>query len=220
MKIIKDILGSTLIVALVAMATFIAYEPNVSQAVEDQIVVTQLVTGEITISSPSNVTMSPSIVGTTGNPGSPSTGYASWTIITNNVSGFTATLRASSTTMIGNVNGDIIDAYTAATAGVPDYTWDVPSGNAEFGYNATTTTAADLHQSFRNNGTACNDGALMTTNNCWLAASTTAKILINRTTPTLVGGVILGLKFQVELDGHSVTADTYVATTTVTATTN
>ncbi len=218
----KNIFISTLILSLLMFSGYIFLEPQEVLAVEDQITVTQSVTSEITITSPGNVTMSPAIVSITGNPDSPSAGYAQWTIRTSNNTGFTATFKASSTVMLGDAQDDQIDAYTEAVAGVPDYTWTVPSGSAEFGYNATTTTAADLDVSFKSaaGSTPCNIGAVMTNDQCWLSASTSPETLINRATETTLDGVILGIKFQVELDNHFVTEDTYTATTTVTATNN
>lgn len=218
----KNIFISTLILNILMFSGYIFLEPQEVSALEDQITVTQSVTAEITITSPANVTMSPSIVGITGNPDSPSAGYAQWTIVTSNSTGFTATFKASSTDMVGDSQGDQIDKYTEATAGVPDYTWTVPSGSAEFGYNATTTTAADLDVSFKSaaGSSPCNVGTVMTNDQCWLSASTSPETLINRTSETTSGGVILGIKFQVEIDNHFVPEDTYTATTTVTATVN
>lgn len=218
----KNIFISTLILILFMFSGYTFLEPQEIFALEDQITVTQSVTAEITITSPANVTMSPSIVGITGNPDSPSAGYAQWTIATSNNTGFTATFKASSTDMVGDTQGDSIQAYTEAVNGVPDYTWSVATNAAEFGYNATTTTAADLDVSFKSaaGSSPCNAGSVMTNDQCWLSASTSPETLINRTSETTSGGVILGIKFQVEIDNHFVSEDTYTATTTVTATVN
>ncbi len=168
----------------------------------------------ISVSLPDNVTLTPAIGGVTGGTGN---GFVSWTIITDNNAGFTATLKASSTMMVENSQGDNIQAYTEAVNGVPDYDWTVAANAAEFGYHATTTNSTDLDQSFKSAGSSpCNTGSTMANNQCWLSASTSPETLINRATETTLDGVILGIKFQVEIDNHVVIEDTYTATTTVT----
>ncbi len=219
----KKILISAFSLYLVFCGSFVLFESDDLFAAEDadQITVTQSVTADISISAPSDVTMSPSLGGVAGGD---SHGYAQWTITTGSVGGFTATLTASGTpaqdyVMLGNTQGDWIDNYTSATYNVPDYTWAVTNA-AEFGYTATTSTAANVAQAFKSAGAAdpCNVAGTAHEDQCWVAASTTARQVMNRST-SAGSGTQLGIHFRVTINNHSVTTDTYVATTTITATT-
>ncbi len=160
-----------------------------------------------------------------GITGGTSNGYAQWTITTGASGGFTAALTATTTAapfmyaMKGNVYGDWIDNY-AGTTTIPTYLWNVVNA-AEFGFTATTTTAADVGQSFKTAGAGlgpCNTGSNVLADTCWIGASTTAKQVMNRST-SAVSGTSLGVHFRVQINNHAVLEDTYVATTTITATT-
>lgn len=220
----KKILVSAFSLYLIFLGSFFLFESDdlFAATVQDQITVSQSVTAEISITSPANVTMSPSLGGITGGN---SDGYAQWTVTTSANDGFTATLTASGTpsqnyVMLGNSYGDYIDNYTEAAYNVPDYTWSVTSA-AEFGYTATTSTAADVAQAFKTTSPGsgpCNAGSNAAADTCWIAASTTARQVMNRST-SATSGTSLGIHFKVTLNNHNVVEDTYVATTTITATT-
>ncbi len=176
----------------------------------------------ISITSPSDCVLSP-ILGGIG--GGISNCFAVWTVTTDSPSGFSATLSATTTgtdgsgyVMKGNNINDYIANYTEGAYNVPDYTWAVTNA-AEFGYTATTTTAADLAQAFLNGGgSPCNTGSTMTNDQCWISASSTSRQLINRTSPA-ISGTSLSVHFRVQINNRTpiVTQGTYVATTTVTA---
>ena len=196
-----------------------SFEPQVLKAIEDQVVITQTVTAEITVTSPSNVTMSPSIAGITGGS---ATGTAKWTVVTNNNTGFLVTHKASSTSMLGDTQGDSFVAYTPSTAtGTPDYTWSVAASDAEFGYTVQTQTDGDLVALFRDNGTLCHTGSNNTYNKCWKDASTTAESIVNRSSETSSSGELITVDYQAQSGSSAFTVeDTYTATTTVTVTIN
>lgn len=225
-KTFKEAVCLSVAASLVMALMYSFAEPQMVKAgtgpYENQILVNQTVTAEISISSPSDVTMSPSIPGMTGSGGSPSTGSATWTVITNNNAGFNMTLKASSSpAMTGNSQGDSFADYTPATANVPDYTWAIAASAAEFGYSVEPATAADTAAIFRDNGAACNTGAGNTSNSCWLNASTTAVTIINRSSETSSGGEAEVVRFRVEQGASTFKIeDTYTATTTVTVTMN
>lgn len=220
----KKILVSAFSFYLIACGSFFLFESDdlFAATVQDQITVSQAVTAEISITSPANVTMSPSLGGITGGN---SDGYAQWTITTSSFGGFTATLTASGTpsqnyVMLGNTGADYIDNYTPATYNVPDYAWAVTNA-AEFGFTATTTTTTDVGQLFKTTAPGagpCNVGSNVAADTCWINASTTAKQVMNRST-SAASGTALGIHFKVTLNNHNVVEDTYVATTTITATT-
>jgi len=171
---ISKAIATSLFVTLAAAFVFVVVEPALIAAVEDQFKVSQTVTAEIAFTtSAADVTMNGSIPGITGG-----TAYGTTTVVvtTNNNSGYTMTITASSSpAMQGEAQGGTIADYTPASAGVPDFTFSVPTGS-EFGYSVSASTTADLAQKFLDNGTTCNTGALDTSGNasCWTGLSTVA----------------------------------------------
>ncbi len=189
-----------------------------------QFIISQVVTSEISFQTPAtNITLSPSIGGLSGGS---SDGTTQVVVSTNNLTGYTMTLAASSSVgMIGNAApSNNIPAYVSSVANVPDYTFTTPSNKARFGYTISASTTAELDQKFLTNGSACNTGS---TNpgllHCWLNASTTAVTLITSAAPTAASGSTSTLAFHVVINANPTPAipnDTYVATTTLTAVTN
>ncbi|MFH1233495.1 MAG: hypothetical protein V1649_02475 [Patescibacteria group bacterium] len=214
----KKILSLILVVNLITYTGFLVFEPELASAVVDSVVVTQAVTAEISISSPADVTMSSAIPGITGNLGSPRTGSTSWTVITNNVTGFNMTLKSTSTpSMILDGTNNFSD-YSPVTVNVPDYTWGSPVASvAEFGYTVEPATVGDTTVLFRDSGTACNTGALNTVGMCWLNASTTEVTAINRSTNTTAAGEAEVVKFQTESNAKYLKSGNYTATIIATA---
>lgn len=217
----KKIISSVLILGILVMTGYMFFEPEMIKAVADSVVVTQAVSAEITISSPADVTMSSAIPGITGNLGAPRTGSATWTVKTNNDTGFNMTINSSvspSMQLDGTYN---FSDYSPSAANVPDYTWASPAASAaEFGYSVEPATVADTAALFKDDGTACNVGALNTADRCWLNASTTAVTVINRTTNTSSAGEAEVVKFQTESNAKYLKEGNYTATITATATMN
>ena len=203
---------------------FAIVEPAVSigATTTSQFTISQTVNAEIAFATPaSNVTMSPSLGGITGGTAN---GATQVIVTTNSLGGYTMTLAASSSLgMIGNASSTYyIPAYVPSTGGVPDYTFTVPANAARFGYSVKATTTSDVAQLFRDNGSACNTGSNNTAGQCWLNASTSAVTIINRTTPTPANGATTTINFRVGISSNPnpvIPNDTYVATTTLTATT-
>jgi hypothetical protein len=172
----------------------------------------------ISISSPADITMSPSISGITGGTASAST---SWTVITDNPAGFSLSIRSTSApSMILDANWNFSD-YTPSTANVPDYHWQSPpSGQAEFGFTVEPETPADTVQLFKDDGTNCNTGTLNTVDMCWLNASTTNVTIVNRSNRTDSNGEDEKVKFKTESNGKFLKEGNYTATIIVTAVVN
>ena len=225
---ISQFITSILISVFIICFGFVVFEPFILKSATDTdtIVITQRVTDEISISSPADITMSQNISGVSGNENDPATGQATWTVTTNNSSGFYLTLSASTNPAMQNGSGSSFANFTATTTGTPDYTWDVSDGAAEFGYTVEAETAADTDQSFLDNGAnTCNTGAVNGTDTCWLGFSaTTTETIINRSIETDAGGESEVVKFRTEFNNNSGSAilasGTYTATITATATTN
>jgi hypothetical protein len=207
------------------MAFFFLTEPTLSHSqVYDQFIISQTVTAEISFLATANdVTMSPSIPGLTGGTAN---GVTQVRVYTNNATGYSMTIAASGTpAMQGVSQGGTIPNYTSAVTGVPDFTFSVGANTGEFGYTVSASTTSDLAQKFLDNGTTCNVGSADTSTSasCWYGLSTTATSTINRTTPTAASGATTTLFFRTQITSNpvpSIAEDIYIATTTLTATTN
>ena len=138
------------------------------------------------------------------------------------------TIAASGTpAMQGNTQAGSIPDYTPGTANVPDYAFSVAANTGEFAYTVSATTTSDLAQKFLDNGsTTCNEPAGADTtgsDTCWYGLSTVATSTINRTSETAASGATTTIFFRVQIQANPAPAipqDTYVATTTLTATVN
>lgn len=202
--------------SVVIISCYLNFEPMVANGAADSITVTQSVTSEVSLSSPADVTMSPGILGMTGGS---ATGSATWTVKTNDTSGFNLKIKSDAANCLRN-GSDHFDDYTEASAGVPDYSW-IATTISGFGYTVETATPGDTVAAFRDNGTACNTGALNTADKCWDGLSTTDATIVSRNSITSSSGEAETVKFKSELaSGQFLPEGNYVATITVTATTN
>ncbi len=221
-KHIKKIAGLSLSAILIVSMAYLILEPAIVSAVADTATVTATVTEEISITSPSDATMSATIPGMTGNPGSPVTSSLTWTVKTNNSTGFAMVIKSSTTPSLRLDGTYDFNDYTPAAAGTPDYDWSQPAAStAEFGYTVEAATSADTVQLFRNGPVGpCNDGVLETDDKCWFNVTTGDQPIINRTTNTTSAGEAEVVKFWAESNAEFLAEGSYVATITVTATMN
>ncbi|MFA6554521.1 MAG: hypothetical protein WCS89_03355 [Candidatus Paceibacterota bacterium] len=203
---------------------FLFLEPAILQGAQNTFTIAQTVSKEISFTTPgSNVTLSPSLGGLTGGT---ATGETQIVVTTNSSLGYMMTIMASSSVgMIGNASSsNSIPAYVTATAGVPDFSFTVPANKAYFGYSVEASTTADLATSFKDAASACDSaGGSDTADKCWIAATSTAYTVVNRTWQTPASGATTTLKFRVTINANPspvIPDDTYVATTTLTATAN
>lgn len=218
-RVTREIMALTVIASLFVAVLVPVLEPQLANAVEDQFTITQSVTSEITFLTPATDITLAAIPGVTGGT---SLGQTQVVVSTNAASGYTMTIKASNTpAMVGNSLGLTIADYSPAAAGIPDYAFSVPSG-AEFAYTVSASTTSDLAQKFLDNTSACNVGTADTTGStsCWYGLSTAATSTITRATATPVSGATTTIYFQLKINPGTVTQDTYVATTTLTATAN
>lgn len=219
--LVKDTILLSLIGVFVLSLTFVSLEPQLSMAIEDQFIITQVVTAEISFAvGATDVVMTPQLGGITGGT---SNGTSTVIVLTNNTTGYTMTIVASTSPAMKGFSGSSeIPDYTPANSSIPDFAYSVPSGY-EFGYTVGASTTADLAQKFLDNGSTCNTGSADTATvaSCWYGLSTTATSTILRTTQTPGSGSTSSIYFKVTINsGSNVLEDTYKATTTLTATTN
>jgi hypothetical protein len=128
---IRQIALSTTATSLVLVFAFIALEPLVAHAVSDDVVVTQAVTAGISITDGAAITMT--ALSTSQNT---AVGTSAWTVSTNNATGYTLSVAASTTAALKDGSKEFAD-YTPAVAATPE-TWSVNSAY-EFGFSARGT---------------------------------------------------------------------------------
>ena len=223
-KILKESITITLIAFITLVSGFSYLEPNITSSATDTHTVKQTVTAEITFAAAAtDVTMSPSLAGTTGGTAD---GATQFRIVSGNTAGFTLTLNTETDNgMDGEDTTGVIPPLTPAVAGVPDYAFtSAPANTAEFGYSVNASTTGQITAPFRNNGSnACNTGSTETDDNCWLDASTTAYTILSTTSATESSGATTSIKYRVIISANPVPLipdDIYTATTTLTATNN
>ena len=216
-------IASILIVA-VGIFSFFAFEPSVGQAITNNFTVSQTITAEISfLATTSATTMNGSIAGLSG-------GYATGTnrtvVSTNNSTGYNMTLGFSSTTAM-KLNGasSTIANYSPVATTAPDFDWIDPTVGtpARFGYSVSASTTGEVSTFFMNNGSACNTGSTETVNKCWFSPTTTtnARIIMNNASSVVSSTSTIIFKVAVpNTPSPSLPTGIYVATGTLTATTN
>jgi hypothetical protein len=210
--------------SLLALATFFLLEPQVGigASTNDVFTVTQTVTEEISfVATANDVVMTPSLAGITGGT---SNGTTSVRVRTNNATGYNMTIAFSSTTaMLRNGGSGYISNYAPASDGTPDYTFTNDTF-AQFGYTVLASTTSDVDATFLDNGSnTCATGASNGSGTCWMDPDDAAETIINRTTATSASGATTTIRFRVNIPNNPIPAiqtGTYVATATLTATTN
>jgi hypothetical protein len=229
MKHKKKILGGLIAIVAIMMLGFMSMEPVVSLAgtgaspQSDAVDVSANVTSEISISSPTDVSMSPSIPGITGgtanNVGSPTT----WNVSTNDTSGWELALQYNHVLRKGSGGSDQteFDDYTETSAGTPDYSWgSVGSGNEEFGFNVSS--GSEVIQKWLDDGSSsCNSsGGNATSNHCWSPLSTSNQKISEDTSQTSSSGIDTSVEFQAQAgSSNDLEEGTFTTTVTATATT-
>lgn len=226
---VRSAFVATVLVGALGALSFFAFEPQVGHGqITDDFTVTQQITNEISFNvTAADVTMVGTIAGLTG-------GYATGTTVvsvnTNNATGYNMTLdffdnatNHSMTASSTDAGADVINDYTPASAGVPDFAWvdNASGGAAEFGYTVRASTTGEVDPSFRNNGSACNTGSSETDDRCWLNPTTTPETIINSSASN--SSSTTTLKFKVAVPNNpspALPSGFYTATATLTATTN
>ena len=203
---------------LLLVLSFAVLEPAISLAQTSTFSVRQQVTSEVSFStSAANVTMAGSLAGLTGGN---ATGTTLVAVQTNSATGYNMTIAfTNNPAMRGETTGSTaIGNYGTTTE--PTFNF-FASTSAVFAYSVYASTTADLDQSFKSNGSACNTGAASTANTCWMGASTTAFQIIARTTAATTTPATTTVQFRVNIPNNptpAVQSDFYTATATLTVT--
>ncbi len=213
--------STALVFSSLVFAFYPVLEPIITTAVTDDVLVSLSITSEITISAPSNVTLS-SISGMTG--GSSTSSAIAWTVITNDTAGYSLTLKKDTLLRsgAGGTDKELAD-YTEAVSGTPDYSWgSVGAGNEEFGF--APSSGDDFVQTFKNNGASCDQsGGSITDEKCWLDIPTTptTESIASKSSATGSSGSATAIKVKAEVGASNYLEEgTYTSTLTATAVTN
>jgi len=165
----------------------------------------------LSISSPSDVTMSPTIGGLSGGTGN---GSAVWNVKTDNPAGYQVSVRSSTDPALQTGTYSFAD-YTPDSVGTPDFTWGIATADSEFGY---TVEGANAVSKFLDNGSVCNSGSGNTADKCWFPFSTSDSSVINSTSPNHPLGTDTTIKFKAQSgSNHFQGEGVYAATIVVTA---
>lgn len=163
----------------------------------------------ISVTPPSNVTLSPAIGGLSGGTAN---GDTNFTVITDNPAGYSVTLAASSSPALSSA-GDSFADYVPAGA-VPDLAFSNASTNSSFAF---TVEGSDIDSRYLDNGSACGIGSADLADACWDGLSTSNRTIVSRASGNHPNGSVTTLKFRAESgSSHVQQSGLYVATTTVT----
>lgn len=209
MKHVLKVSVLSLAAFIVLASSYSFFEPVILSAATDTTVVTLNVASQISITSGGNITMS----NTLGVATNVAVGTSTWTVITNDGSGYTLGLSASTNPAMKSGSNSVADYATTS----PLATWSVSSGNAKFGFSVFGT---DVNTAIWGTGSFCNGAATSTPSatlkydGFYTAATTTA----SRAAVTPNTGVVTTTCYAVEQNNTFIPAGVYTATITGTAT--
>lgn len=171
----------------------------------------QMQESSISISSPGNLVMS-SMGGLSGGS---SEGVLSWLVTTDNTAGYSMFISSTTNPSLKSAADSIAD-YVPAGAN-PDYNFTNLPSNSSFGFSPEGTEAIAR---FKDNGSACNVGALETIGKCWDGLSIAPKVVAGSISSNMPSGSSIAVRFRAESGAnHIQTSGQYNVTVIVTATT-
>ena len=168
----------------------------------------QMLTSSISITAPSDVTLS----GIAGN--GTSNGSVAWTVTTDNSAGYTLSVRAGSNPALTS-GGDNFSDYAPSGAN-PDYGWSVGASASAFGFSVEGTDTASR---YLDNSTSCATGASNASDQCWDGFSTSNRTIAQSSAANTPSGVATTIKLRAEIGSSKTQAvGSYSTTLTITAT--
>jgi hypothetical protein len=173
------------------------------------------VTAEVTLSC---LVVEVNIGTISGISGGSAEGTATCTVRTNDLSGYTLKIAASTTPAMVHDDGLTQYFFGDHQPGVnlPEYAWSNAVNTSTFGFAASSS---DVVQNMKNGGAACDTGSLISNDQCFRGFIGTTQINVaSSTTKTTTDGTDTVFRFKAAV-GASVGQATgyYHATTTITA---
>ena len=205
-------LGVIAIVLFFAVFTYLDFRPGIVSAqssASDTVVVTLNVTSGITISNSPDVSMSRTL----GVAAHTAVASSTWTIVTNNVTGYQLTLKSTTTPAMKNATSSVTDYGTSSPA-----VWSVASGDARFGFSAY---GADVSTATWGATTTCQTTS--DTPNTLLKylgfKTTDSQVVAQKATTTPFAGTDTTVCYAVQQNGYFIPSGVYTATIIATAVT-
>ena len=163
----------------------------------------------LSITVPTDVTLSPTIAGVTGGT---SNGSTTVTVRTDNPAGYTLSIRAANAPAMQKGSDTIADYSQGVDA---DYSFSVGTNDARFGYSPSSI---DVVSAFKDNGSLCGVGSADAALACWAGLTTTPTTISQGAVANHPNGATTSIYFRVGVgSGAGVIAGLYTATTTLTA---
>jgi hypothetical protein len=163
----------------------------------------------LSLSSVTDVALSPSIPGVSGGVANGSTTV---TVITDGTAGYELLIESESSPAMQKALDSISDYVPASN---PDFSFITGTADSHFGYSPE---GVDIVSRFKDNGSACAVGALDTVSACWDGLSTTSERIALGTGSNHPNGATTTIRFRVGIGSAVVqTPGIYTATTTLTA---
>ena len=163
----------------------------------------------IAIIPPGNITLAPNIPQSGGGAAD---GVGTWTVLTDNIAGYSMTLASQNAPAMQS-GANNFPNYVPGGAN-PDFTFTTPAATSRFGF---TPEGADIVQRFKDNGAACNVGALDSVSACWDVLATTPATIASKNSANNPAGSATTIRFHAASGALNVQpAGAYTATATVT----
>lgn len=163
----------------------------------------------LSVSLSGNVTLLPNIPSLGGGVAD---GTGSWTVTTDNLAGYSMSIRASTSPALVSGANNFPDYVPAGAA--PDFTFSTPAASSRFGF---TPEGADIVQQYRDNGAVCNAGGGDTAAACWSGLSTSPITIADSALANHPSGSLTSVHFRAASGASNVQAGgSYAATTTLT----
>lgn len=147
--------------------------------------------GTISMSYPSTVSLTPSFKTNEGGQGN---GDFNVSVITDNTGGYSLSIKANSSPALSSSN-DSFSNYSSSVYGTPDFNWSNSASDSRFGF---TPEGGDIVQKYKDNGTACNSGALDTSERCWDSIDATNKTIAESSSPNQPSGTVTRIRLRSE----------------------
>lgn len=206
----KEVVGATVMTGMITAMSLVALEAQIVTAATatDEVLVNQPVTTTITISSPSDITLT----ALNGSGQNKAVGTTTWTVTTNNQAGWTLAVASSLSPAMQDVStGKSFANYTGSGAG-----WTSPTNAFQFGISAIGANTTGF-----GSGSLCTSGTadVHSTTLIWKALTTGGVQVASSSVKTATTGVATAVCYGTEQNGVFADSGSYVATTTATATT-
>ncbi len=171
---------------------------------------TSLGGGSIAISAPSDI----ALASISGLAGGVSKGTGSWTVTTDNMSGYTLTIETLSAPAFRAPSGAFFSDYVPAT-GAPDFAFTFDAASSTFGFSPE---GAHIASRFKDNGSACSVGSSDTSDRCYDGLSTTPATIASSNSANSPSGTVTTVRFGAGVGSSKIQdSGAYSATVIVTA---